>query len=784
MQPAPSLLDWLKVQLGQPRIQRLFRYGLAALAALWGLRSLIENGRPEVGGLLLLLAGAGLFAWGMAVREAPPALAGGLRPEALPGLALGAGPSAAPGAAVETPWTTEQVLKRLRLPSAVLLAVLGQATLTYRPKSLAAGLLLYGFALAIFIGGVLYDRLLGEPRAEARPAGEVRLAFRGGLLALAAAAGLVAFISAGDNRFRPEGVLAWIVAALAWLAAVWEWPAGLDAAALRARWAALQARATGWLRADGLNLRLSRSLLLLGVVLAVGAYFRFARLAAIPPEMTSDHVEKLLDVNDILHGLRPVFFERNTGREPLQFYFAVLVIKLLGTGVTHLTLKITGAVAGFLLLPFIYLLGRELEDEAFALLATALAGISFWATAISRVGLRFPLTPLFVAPVLFYLLRGARRASRNDFLLAGLFLGAGLYGYSTFRVAPLLVAVAIAWLLLWPQPAASRKHLLANSVLLFATTFMVFLPLYRYATEPGNLFWYRSLSRLGSTEAPVAGSRLALFLQNNWNALRMFNWRGDVVWVNTIPGMPVLDIVTGALFVLGAAFLLLRLALRRDRVAGLLLLALPILLLPSTLSFAFPDENPSAVRTAGAIPVVMLMAAYPAWLLLRAARAAWPFPRGRRYGWLMAGGLLVVAGLISRELYFVRYPQQYLGSAQNASEIGEVVRGYAQSVGSLERVFMCEHPHWADTRAVGIYAGQVGWEQVLRAPEFATLRGDPRALLVVVNPRSDECRASLIENFPSGQFTQYHSRRGPDKDFLLFYVPGTGTLPQDDALAP
>ena len=63
---------------------------------------------------------------------------------------------------------------------------------------------------------------------------------------------------------------------------------------------------------------------------ATGAYFRYAQLDAIPPEMTSDHVEKLLDVNDVLQGKYRVYFERNTGREPLQFYLAAFTLDVLG----------------------------------------------------------------------------------------------------------------------------------------------------------------------------------------------------------------------------------------------------------------------------------------------------------------------------------------------------------------------------------------------------------------------------------------------------------------------
>jgi hypothetical protein len=62
------------------------------------------------------------------------------------------------------------------------------------------------------------------------------------------------------------------------------------------------------------------------------------------------------------------------------------------------------------------------------LLAFVLMGIGYWPNVISRVGLRFPLYPLFAAPTLFFLIRGLGTRNRNDFIFAGLFLGLGLHG--------------------------------------------------------------------------------------------------------------------------------------------------------------------------------------------------------------------------------------------------------------------------------------------------------------------------------------------------------------------
>jgi 4-amino-4-deoxy-L-arabinose transferase-like glycosyltransferase len=145
----------------------------------------------------------------------------------------------------------------------------------------------------------------------------------------------------------------------------------------------------------------------------------------------------------VLHGQTSIFFVRNTGREALQMYMTAGIIQLFNTGYSHLSLKIGTVLAGLLTLPFIYLLGKEVGSKRIGLLAFVFAGIAYWPNVISRVGLRFPLYPLFVAPVLYFLLRGIRTSNRNDFILSGLFLGIGLHGYTPIRILPVVILVAV-----------------------------------------------------------------------------------------------------------------------------------------------------------------------------------------------------------------------------------------------------------------------------------------------------------------------------------------------------
>jgi hypothetical protein len=802
MDTSPSLLDWLKAYWSRPVVQRAFRFGLAALSAGWGLY--LQFGQANGSGYFFLGLAIGLAFWGFSVRAE-----GGAMPEGLPQVNLARAESAT--APIQINITPLPWLAALRLPAAFVFPLIGQYWLNTQRENWSWGVIFYLLGLASF-GLVVWHEKLLLPPSEAAQAASTPARFRVWLVGLAAVGGVLAYFASSGNRFTQFGVIGWIVGVIAIMASAWE---GSLRDTLLNAWERLR----GWAARGFFQMRVSHIVLLFLAVLSFGAYFRFADLNAIPPEMTSDHVEKLMDVGDLAGGQTKIYFERNTGREPFQFYWTAWLAEVFGTGITFLSLKIGTALLGFLTLPSVYLLARELEDDDyFALIATALVAVSFWATATSRVGLRFPLYPVFVAPTLYFLVRGLRRNTRNDFLWAGFWLGAGLYGYSPIRILPFALLVIVGVYLLSPAARGRRRSALVNTALLFVVALFVFLPLLRYATETEesrNMFWYRTASRLAETEAQIANSGPALqlkewwagafggaaipmpilqallFLQNNWNALLMFNFKGDQVWVNTLPGKPVLDLFSAAVWILGLGYVLARAILKRDWKMGALLLAIPVLLLPSTLSLAFPDENPSVVRTGGAIPLVFIVAAYPLWLLVKRARTLTPGASALGAGALTLAVFLGGAAVLNRDMYFKEYPSQYIGGAQNASEIGTVIHDFARSFGTYDTAWVRPYPFWVDTRAVGMYSGNFWRDYAIQYEDLAATVDDPRAKLFILHrhegyPRSDGIPSALTELrrlYPDGQLSVFTSAR-PDHDFLIFFVPAQADVDESELPPP
>ncbi len=414
-----------------------------------------------------------------------------------------------------------------------------------------------------------------------------------------------------------------------------------------------------WLRTWPKQIWIRPYVLLLLLATAVIIFFRVHQLGAVPSEMTSDHVEKLMDVEDVLNGFTQVFFIRNTGREAFQFYLTAAIIKLFHTGISFLSLKIGTVLAGLGALPFIYLTAKELANKRTALLAVVLAGIAYWPNVISRVGLRFPLYPLFAAPALYFFLRGLRQKRRTDFIWAGIAVGIGLHGYSPFRIVPLVLLVGLALYLLSRRSKQEKIFALIGILVLGLISFVIFLPLFRYALGNPDIFIYRMLTRVGDLERPIEGSPLIIFFGNLWNAMTMFGYNDGLTWLHSIPLRPGMDVVGAALFYLGYVLIFVRWLRNRRWEDLFLFLSVPLLMLPSILSIAFPIENPSLNRTAGAIIPVFIIAALALDGFLNAIERAIPSSAGK---WVSSAVALILVFTSMQQNYrlmFVEYPQRF-----------------------------------------------------------------------------------------------------------------------------
>ena len=413
------------------------------------------------------------------------------------------------------------------------------------------------------------------------------------------------------------------------------------------------------------------------------------------------------------------------------------------------------------------MLGKEWGGPRVGLFALFLFGIAYWPNVISRIGLRFPLYPLFAAPTLLYLIRGLRTRNRNDFLLCGLFLGLGLHGYSPSRIVPIVVVAAVIIYLLHSQSQGVRKQALWWLGLVTVMSVIVFLPLLRYSMDNPDVFSYRALSRLGGIETPLPGPAPQIFMSNLWSGLRMFNWDDGNIWVNSMPHRPALDVVTGALFIIGVAFVGVRYFRRRDWRDLFLLVSIPILLLPSVLSLAYPDENPALNRAGGAaIPAILIAA-----LALEGLVTGFGSGKMRKIlAWSLTGVLLAASAYQNYDLVFNQFDTQYKQGSWNTSEMGMVIRDFRAAYGETDTIWIVPFPYWVDTRLPGVWAGIPNRDFAMFKENLSSTVSAPFPKEFMYRPDDTEAEAILRDLYPQGTIRRYASAVDPNKDFMIYFV--------------
>jgi hypothetical protein len=312
-------------------------------------------------------------------------------------------------------------------------------------------------------------------------------------------------------------------------------------------------------------------------------------------------------------------------------------------------------------------------------------------------------------------------------------------------------------------------RLILDTLLLGAIALLAAMPLVRYAVDEPESFLFRGATRIASDSlTAVPTNLLATFLGNVRNALLMFNWRGDAVWVNTIPGQPFLDSLSGALFVLGVAYAVYRLLRWRELPYLYLFVLMFIGFMPSLLSLAYPGENPSTVRMGMAIPLTAILVALPVALLARRVAGLVGGRHGTAAAGIVLGTVLLPVLMTNADQYFRVYARQHSRSSQHSAEVARAVNGFLALGGRREDVYILPGANWFDTRLVAIQTGDIRWNPLLPNVDGARRAdGVPRPRLYVVHPDDRQSLALLQQWYPDAT-TWAHVV--PDSDGRPFFV--------------
>ncbi|OHA07282.1 MAG: hypothetical protein A3B34_00740 [Candidatus Sungbacteria bacterium RIFCSPLOWO2_01_FULL_54_21] len=340
---------------------------------------------------------------------------------------------------------------------------------------------------------------------------------------------------------------------------------------------------------------------LLGIM-ALGAFLRFYLITEIPPGLYPDEA---MNGNNALEALATgdfkIFYPENNGREGLFINIQALSVAAFGN--TPWALRMVSASFGTLTILGVYLASREIfRRRGPALFAAFFIAASYWHINFSRIGFRAIMVPFLAAFGIYFLLKGLRRGSTLDLVLAGILTGLGLHTYIAFRFMGAVFAVPLAWYLWrWKRSRNSEKTACTPcAVALYAfVVFVTVLPLVFYFVQHPQDF----AGRANDVSVFAAADPLKEFGKSTALTLGMFFWSGDCNWRHNFNCQPALNPLV-ALFTLIGILQLTRLNLVSWRRWLIAIWALG-LMLPAVLT---REGIPHALRTIGMIPPLFLLA--------------------------------------------------------------------------------------------------------------------------------------------------------------------------------
>jgi 4-amino-4-deoxy-L-arabinose transferase-like glycosyltransferase len=364
------------------------------------------------------------------------------------------------------------------------------------------------------------------------------------------------------------------------------------------------------------------------IILSSAAAARLYQLAALP---LGAFVDEIFTLNSSLLLLeKPIDVFGHTlvlsqawGKDHpnLYLYFNLVVLKFLGVG--YWTTKLLSVVPGVVACGVVFLIGQRLFGRQAALATGLLFAFAHWSIRLNRYGWDVSIMILAFATALWLGCLALQSGRPIYAYLSGIAAGLGLYSYLASRIVALsLVAFWVLEFMLHRDDGRTRRQAAAFTI---GTAAAAYPFLNYYFLEPGG-FWSRT------SEVSVFGVDHPLATIGN-NILRhalMFHWMGGTFARDNIPGLPMMDIVTGLVFLAGLIVLVRRV---QTPIGRLLWCTLLLNLAAGVLSNS-QEGAPYVYRTAAVIvPAFLIVGFGLEWLAGRI---------GQRWLWVVCSATIAL----------------------------------------------------------------------------------------------------------------------------------------------
>lgn len=389
--------------------------------------------------------------------------------------------------------------------------------------------------------------------------------------------------------------------------------------------------------------------LAIGVV-ALALALRAPGLHSLPPDVHGDEAAIGNEARRLMAG-GDLFGFGWADVPALSFAIPVPAMEIFGNSLSGL--RAASVIQGTLSVLLLYLIVRRLFGARPAVLAAFFLAISQWDIHFSRSGTHYMQAQLGTLLVIYFVMRGLESRRAVDFVVAGLAVGFCFEVYYAARLAPVIVAVYLAYRAV-TERAFIRRHWLAPAAM--ALGFLVFVAPMSVAVLESPQALFSRTGQVSLLSAPNMnhakehyglGEAQEVVRIQGQRTLEAFNLSGETSTQYGRLG-PLLDFWSAALLALGFVVVLARLGDARYFLIG------SWIVLTLVLGAVLTISAPFAPRLVGVIPALMVL---PALALEVGWRGA-TFVFGRRgshaFG-LAAAALLALALFSNYRDYFQEF---------------------------------------------------------------------------------------------------------------------------------
>ena len=399
----------------------------------------------------------------------------------------------------------------------------------------------------------------------------------------------------------------------------------------------------------------------------------------------------------------------------------------------------------------IFLFARRISGISVALISAYLACVMRWSLNWGRIGMHGITAAFFSAICGYLLIKSVRKWSPFWFFWSGLAMGIGMWFYAAFRMFPLVAIVIIAIGVTFSFPG--WKRVIISLISLSWGSFLGAGPVIQHAILQSEEFFRRT--RESSIFTLHNQDQLwDVFIESLNKHLMMFNAMGDPNPRHNIPNEPMLDPITGTLFLVG----ILAIIFHRRWIMFILPAWVLIMIFPGVLTV--PWESPQSLRSIGTLPAVIVIAALPIAMLWRLSRLSFG-KMGRAL--VTVSMVIILAGIGALNIY------GYFGIQRNNPEVfaefstAETIMAKRFKIQQQRGYSLFASRQYLYSLSASVVSGNIHYES-LRSPRNLPLSVDDihKGGAIYLEPREKGVFDLLKTYYPGAIFSEITAPSGGD----------------------